>query len=193
MIFDEFYNNLRSKTANDGGTSEAFKYNILTLMNFCPLIAEDNEGKMVELDVNQVLTIPKMVKSQEAVRRGFMSDLLFQNISGIFASTGALGILEQLEPVDKRKKIPRKMEKPIVTKDIQVDEYRNGIVEQETVVKTTNTHFGPNVYSTMQDITDEDVDSTEVETSSKIVNVIARVAKVVQKRATIKHEEASVE
>ena len=170
IIYDDFANNLSQKTANGGGTSENRKDNIRTLLNFFPVIAEDNEGKMVELDVNQVLTIPKTVKAQEVVRRGFMSNLLFQNISGIFASTGAREILEQLNPVDQGKTVSRKTKKPIDTKDVKVDDNGDVTVEAKTVIETTNAHFGPKVYGAMQEVANESDDPTESNLSSKIAN-----------------------
>lgn len=170
MIYDDFANNLSPKTANGGGTSEDRKDNICTLLNFFPVIAEDNKGKMVELDVNQVLTIPKTVKAQEVVRRGFMSNLLFQNISGIFASAGAREILEQFNPVEQGKTTPRKTEEPIDTKDVQVDENGNAMVEQETVIETTNAHFGPKVYGAMQEAASVADEPVETKLSVKIAN-----------------------
>lgn len=170
MIYDEFANNLSPKTANGGGTSEDRKDNIRTLLNFFPVIAEDNEGKMIELDVNQVLTIPKTVKAQEVVRRGFMSNLLFQNISGIFANTGAREILEDLNPVDQGKSVPRKSKKPIDTRDVKVDDNGNATVEAETVIETTNAHFGPKVYGTMQEAANQANSPGESKLSNKIAN-----------------------
>ena len=170
MIYDEFANNLSPKTANGGGTSEDRKDNIRTLLNFFPVIAEDNEGKMIELDVNQVLTIPKTVKAQEVVRRGFMSNLLFQNISGIFANTGAREILEDLNPVDQGKSVPRKSKKPIDTRDVKVDDNGNATVEAETVIETTNAHFGPKVYGTMQEAANQANSPAESKLSNKIAN-----------------------
>lgn len=170
MIYDDLANNLSPKTANGGGTLEDRKDNIRTLLNFFPVIAEDNDGKMVELDVNQVLTIPKTVKAREVVRRGFMSNLLFQNISGIFASAGAREILEQLNPVKQGKTKPRKTDNPIDTKDVQVDENGDTTVEQEIVVETTNARFGPKVYGAMQEAAGEADDPSEVKLSAKIAN-----------------------
>lgn len=170
MIYDSFANNLSPKTANGGGTSDDRKGNIRTLLNFFPVIAEDNEGKMVELNVNQVLTIPKTVKAQEVVRRGFMSNILFQNISGIFASEGAREILEQLNSGDSGKAIPHKKEEPIDTKDVKVDENGKVTVEAERVVEITNAHFGPKVYGAMQDAANKVDDPTESNLSGKIAN-----------------------
>lgn len=170
MIYDDFANNLNRKTANGGGTSEDRKENIRTLLNFFPVIAEDSEGKMVELDVNQVLTIPKKVKAQEVVRHGFMSNLLFQNISGIFASSGAREILEQLNPMDQGKNVPRKIEESIDTKDVKIDDNGDVTVEAETVVETTNAHFGPKVYGAIQEASNEATSPDESKLSSKIAN-----------------------
>lgn len=45
---------------------------------------------MVLLDAEKVLSIPRKLKSQEVVRRGFMSDFLFQNIGHIFNAPQAV-------------------------------------------------------------------------------------------------------
>ena len=99
VIFDQFANNLNTSTTTGGGTTEDRKENIRRLLNFFPIIGEDQNGVMKELDVNDVLTIPRTLKAAEVVRRGFMSNLLFANISGIFSAPQvALNILEQLNP-----------------------------------------------------------------------------------------------
>ncbi|MCL2503276.1 MAG: Eco57I restriction-modification methylase domain-containing protein [Coriobacteriia bacterium] len=147
IIYDEFANNLNSKTVSGGGTTIDREDNIKTLLNFFPVIAEDDEGKMVELDVRQVLTIPKALKAREVVRRGFMSNLLFQNISGIFASTEAREILEQLNPVDVGKVTPRQTDDTIDTQGVQVDGYGEVVVPPPMVLKETEARFGEKVYA----------------------------------------------
>ena len=146
-LFDEFANNLSSDTSNGGGTTESRKDKIQQLLNFFPVIAEDNEGKMVALDAGQVLTIPKSIKAQEVVRKGFMSNLLFQNISGIFASSGAREILDQLNPVDQGKSVPRQTSDPVDTKGVTVDSDGDAVADQEIVVAKTDAHFGDKVYA----------------------------------------------
>ena len=84
-IFDDFANNLNARTANGGGTKSEHEEHIKRLLNFFPVIAEDDDGKMVELDAAKVLTIPKTIKAKEVIRRGFMSNFLFQNIGNIFS------------------------------------------------------------------------------------------------------------
>lgn len=151
-IYDEFANDLSKQTSNGNGTTKDREKNSGRLLNFFPVIAEDNQGKMVELSVNQVLTIPRAIKAQEVVRRGFMSNLLFANISGIFASAGAREILEQLNPVDTGKKVSHKTEKKIDTRNVKVNDKGEVEVNPEIVVAKTSAHFGEKVYG---DITDK--------------------------------------
>lgn len=152
IIYDEFANDLSKQTSNGNGTTKDREKNIGRLLNFFPVIAEDNQGKMAELSVNQVLTIPRAIKAQEVVRRGFMSNLLFANISGIFASAGAREILEQLNPVDTGKKVSHKTEKKIDTRNVKVNDKGEVEVNPEIVVAKTSAHFGEKVYG---DITDK--------------------------------------
>ena len=147
IIYDEFANNLSSKTVGGGGTTDDRENNIRTLLNFFPVIAEDDGGKMIELDVRQVLTIPKTIKAQEVIKRGFMSNLLFQNISGIFASTEAREILEQLNPVAPGRVVPTAQSSRIETKDVEVDNDGNAVIAPEIVVATTEARFGEKVYA----------------------------------------------
>lgn len=150
MIYDEFANNLSAKTTNGGGTTDDRKEHIRALLNFFPVIAEDRDGQMTELDVDQVLTIPKSIKANEVVRRGFMSNLLFQNIAGIFASAGAREILEQLNPVEVGKVVPRVSDETIDTNGIEVDENGEVMVPPELVVAKTEAHFGDKVFDNIQ-------------------------------------------
>lgn len=146
IIYDEFANNLNSTTVRGGGTTTDREENIRELLNFFPVIAEDDDGKMIELDVRQVLTIPKTIKAQEVVKRGFMSNLLFQNISGIFASTEAREILEQLNPVAPGRVVPTQTSSTIDTNDVKVDDDGNAVVDPVLVVAMTGARFGEKVY-----------------------------------------------
>ncbi|PKL26351.1 MAG: helicase [Spirochaetae bacterium HGW-Spirochaetae-2] len=160
IIYDEFANNLSSRTVSGGGTTDDREGNIRKLLNFFPVIAEDSDGKMVELDVRQVLTIPKTIKAQEVVKRGFMSNFLFQNISGIFSSPGAREILEKLNPVDPGKVVPRKKEEAIDTKGVQVDPDGNASVDHSIVIAETEARFGEKVYANIAEKAEEALDGS---------------------------------
>lgn len=169
IIYDEFANNLSSNTTNGGGTSTDRKDNIQVLLNFFPVIAEDDQGQMVELDVNQVLTIPKVIKAQEVVRRGFMSNLLFQNVSGIFASQEVREILEQLNPVEIGKTVPRQTNEPIDTQDVEVDDEGEVRVAHDIVIAQTQARFGEKVYADIG----KTVESITNSSSQNLSNAVA--------------------
>ena len=101
-IFEEFANNLNPGTAGGKGTLDEHKQNIRRLLNFLPVLGEDEDGEMVELDAERVLSLPRKIRSREVVRRGFMSDYLFQNISNVFrAPQEIVDILQSLTPTSK--------------------------------------------------------------------------------------------
>lgn len=176
MIYEEFANNLCRKTVNGGGTSEDRVENIKQLLNFFPVIAEDSNGQMIELDATQVLTIPKTIKAKEVVRRGFMSNLLFQNISGIFASSEAREILDQLNPVDQGKIVPRQHAEPIETQGVEVDSSGHVLVEEGIVISETEARFGDKLYGDLRSGIEEQSIDFETDLSEKISDSFKRNA-----------------
>ncbi len=169
-IYDEFANNLSKKTTAGSGTSEDREKNIKQLINFFPVIAEDEEGKMIELDVNQVLTIPKTLKAKEVVRHGFMSNLLFQQISRIFASAEAREIIEQLNPYEAGNFSSKNTTTKIDTKNISVNDEGNVEINENVVVKETKARFGEKIYIDISQSVDENIDQNSGTLSSSISN-----------------------
>lgn len=170
MIYDEFANNLSTRTTGGGGTTQDRKDNIRKLLNFFPVIAEDEEGVMTELDVSQVLTIPKAIKAREVVQRGFISNLLFKNISGIFASQEAREILEHLNPMDEGRLVPRSQSEAIDTQEVEVDESGEAVVAQEIVIGETQANFGDKIYGEVQQLAENAVE----EEKSSVAQEVAR-------------------
>lgn len=161
-IFEEFANDLYTDTASGGGTADDRKQRVRTLLNFFPVIGEDENGEMIELDAERVLSIPRKIRSREVVRRGFMSDFLFQNISNIFrAPAEVLDVLQKLEPY----KAPSK---ELGVREDTADELNlneNGEVEipQEQVIGLANGIFGEKVYSSIADELDDVIDTITVD------------------------------
>ena len=146
ILYDDFANNLSRKTAAGAGTTADREENIRTLLNFFPVIAEDADGKMTALDVRQVLTIPRFIKAREVVRRGFMSNLLFQNIHRIFSSPEIREILDHLTPVAPGKPTLQPKQTPLEIPDIQVDAHGNATVPNAIVIATAQAKFGEKIY-----------------------------------------------
>ncbi len=143
VMFDDFAN----KLIGDGSVSDRDRpENIRRLLNFFPVIGEDEQGVMVPLDATQVLTIPRTILATEVVKRGFMSNLLFANISGIFALPKEIvdGILSEL-PVEKQGKKSRSPSPTDLT-GIEIDEDGNVVLPSETVIGKRDELFGDKIF-----------------------------------------------
>lgn len=55
VIYEQFANDLSAETSDGRGDSDTHKNNVRTLLNFFPVIGEDENGKMIELDAEKVL------------------------------------------------------------------------------------------------------------------------------------------
>lgn len=176
-IFDEFANDLMDKTANGKGTADEHQANIRRLLNFFPVIGEDDEGRMVELDAAQVMSIPRHLKSQEVVKRGFMSNLLFTNISRIFTAPAEVReILNDLVTA-KEGKVQQSNENTIKgAEDVSVND--NGEVEipHDRVIGKSKDLFGDKVYS---DLGNQLVDSVSDVDDDDFGEVIKQISKEV--------------
>lgn len=160
-IFEQFANNLNPATATGGGTTDEREANIRNLLNFFPVIGEDDNGELVELDAREVLSIPRKIRSVEVVRRGFMSNFLFQNISNVFsAPKEVLDIIDQFEAIEEP---TGKINLTQETKDdLSLNEDGEVELTKEYVMDKTLDVFGEKIYD--QTFTDKINDTfTQIE------------------------------
>ena len=181
-IFDVFANDLAPHSPVDSGERQE---NIRRLLNFFPVLGEDSEGRMIELDASQVLTFPQVFKAREVVRRGFLSNLLFTNVAGIFRySEHVKDILDKLPKTKQGKtktgeliEIPQP---PPVT-----DPDGNVQVDVETVINPKVAELGKPVYS-IEDIPAVDPDTPAHTAAAKIAKAVTEQTR--QKREELKEE-----
>ncbi len=148
-MYEEFANGLSTDTADSKGTKDQHKDNVRELLNFFPVIGEDKQGRMVELDAEQVLSIPRKLKSQEVVNRGFMSDFLFQNITNVFhAPKAVVEIINKYEPItEKEAKLDLEEEDDLyLNEDGQVD------IPDDVVEEKSEQIFGDKIYSVAEEL-----------------------------------------
>ena len=120
-------------------TAETREERVKMLLNFLPVIAEDDEGKMKELDANEVLTIPLKLITQEVVNRGFMSNRLFDNIAGIFgAPRSVMEILEKIKPEENKRLGDASKNKPSGKVRIWVDANKKIRINDGIVINSSN-------------------------------------------------------
>ena len=181
VIFEEFANDLSIYTSAGRGDIEARKENIRELLNFFPVIGEDEEGELVELDAEAVLTIPRKIKSVEVVRRGFMSNFLFQNIGNVFsAPREVMDIIEQFTAVSEPKTNVKLTEE--VKKDLSLDENGEVQLSDEYVIGLSKDIFGEKrvAVKEVDDIIETCIDekiATDNDRNKKMAKVIKDYAK----------------
>lgn len=104
-IYDTFANALNPKAANGEITEAERKDNIKELLNYFPVISEDVNGRMVELDAEKVLTFPNALAATEIVQARFMTNLLFNdNIKDVFHFPKEVEEILDKMPIEKNKR-----------------------------------------------------------------------------------------
>lgn len=179
-IFDAFANNLHP---NPSGDQRVRQDNIRRLLNFFPVLGEDAEGRMIELDASQVLTFPQVFKAREVVRRGFLSNLLFANVAGIFRySEHFKEILDKL-PTAKQGKVNTGEPIEIPQPPPITDPNGNVQVDVETVINPKVSELGKPVYS-IEDIPTPEPDAPASTAATAIAKAVTEQSR--QKREELK-------
>jgi type II restriction enzyme len=177
-IFDAFANNLLPNPSGDQGVRQE---NIRTLLNFFPVLGEDAEGRMIELDASQVLTFPQVFKAREVVRRGFLSNLLFANVAGIFRySEHVKEILDKL-PTAKQGKVTKGQPIEIPQPPPVTDPDGNVQVDVETVINPKVAELGKPIWRV------EDIPTPEPDAPAH--TAATQIAKAVIEQSHQKREE----
>ncbi len=154
LMYEEMANGLSPETSGGTGNSEEHKKKIKKLLNFFPVLAEDKYGKMVELDAEKVLSLPRKIRAEEVVNRGFMSDFLFQNITNVFhAPKEVVEIINSFEET----KTPKETSKIDVEaiEELPVNEKGEIEIPQKEVEEKTERIFGDKIYEIQQEAIDK--------------------------------------
>lgn len=161
-IVEEFANDLMADTANGRGDSDTRKQHVRELLNFFPVYGEDPNGEMIELDAEKVLSIPRSIHAKEVVRRGFMSNFLFQNVGNIFnAPKEVLDILQKFEPIKEPVGI-----KEDTKEELNLDDEGNVLIPEEQVIGTANDVFGKKIYGDIEQSLIDSVTTIQKENES---------------------------
>lgn len=151
-IFEEFANDLIPETAGEKGTFDDRRNHVRELLNFFPVYGEDEAGLMVELDAEKVLTIPRHIHAKEVVERGFMSNFLFANISGIFgAPKEIIDLIDGMQPIEEPKKLPDVGIDEQTAKDLALNKKGEVEIPQELTIGLAADLFGDKVYNNVND------------------------------------------
>lgn len=158
-VFEQFANDLYTTTAAGAGTLDARKANIRKLLNFFPVIGENDAGEMVELDAERVLSIPRKIRATEVVRRGFMSDFLFQNIAQVFHAPAQ--VIETITKFEQFKEPSGNININSKTaEDLSLNAEGEVCVPESLVVDTAKEMFGQKQYETLAQNLDSAIEQT---------------------------------
>jgi type II restriction enzyme len=143
-IYDQFANGLNPKAVKGEITEKDREENIKELLNFFPVISEDVNGEMIELDANKVLTFPNALAATEIVQARFMTNLLFNDsLKGVFNFPKEVeDILDKMQ-VEKNKRVQRS------TNTLDLDDART-VNNNKTKEINTNTEIilGEKIFKT---------------------------------------------
>ena len=149
-IFEQFANDLSADTTSGKGDMDTRKRHVRELINFFPVYGEDNDGEMITLDAEKVLSIPRKIHAVEVVRRGFMSNFLFQNISNIFsAPQEVVNIIKQFEPVKEPVPVTKNTKD-----DLSINDKGEVELSQTTIDIGVDNIFGEKIYAVVDDLQD---------------------------------------
>jgi superfamily II DNA or RNA helicase len=146
-IFEKFANDLIPETSGDKGDFDQRKQHVRELLNFFPVYGEDDQGSMVELDAESVLTIPRHIHAKEVVDRGFMSNFLFANISGIFgAPKEIVDLINGMQAIEQPSKLPNVGVDENTADDLHLNENGDVEIPNEQTIGLAKDLFGEKVY-----------------------------------------------
>lgn len=146
-LFEQFANDLTSYPTSSQLTSEQRTENVRELLNYFPVYSCDEQGRMMELDAEKVLTIPRHLHAQDVVNHGFMSNFLFANIGGIFqAPQVVMDIITNMTPADSLKNTvdithPRN--------GLHLNEHNQIDVPHDIIIGQSKEIFGSRIYDTV--------------------------------------------
>lgn len=147
-IFEKFANDLIPETSGEKGDFDQRKQHVRELLNFFPVYGEDNQGSMVELDAESVLTIPRHIHAKEVVDRGFMSNFLFANISGIFdAPKEIVDLINGMQAIEQPSKLHDVRVDENTADDLHLNEDGDVEIPKEQAIGLAKDLFGEKVYS----------------------------------------------
>lgn len=110
-IYDQFANGLNPMAVKGEITEKDREDNIQELLNFFPVISEDVNGEMIELDANKVLTFPNALAATEIVQARFMTNLLFNDsLKGVFNFPKEVEEILNKMPEEKNKRAQKAKE-----------------------------------------------------------------------------------
>lgn len=129
---------------------------------------------MIDLDAEKVLVLPRKILSKEVVRCGFMSNLLFQNISNVFrANEEVFDILSKM-PSDNTKARSELDVDTNTKNELNINEKGEVELNNDFVIGRCNDVFGEKIYDVQKKINIDAISDIKNISDEKISEVIEK-------------------
>lgn len=173
-IYDQFANGLNLKAVKGEVTEKEREENIKELLNFFPVISEDINGEMVELDAKQVLTFPNALIASEIVNARFMTNLLFNDtLKGVFNFPKEVEeILDKMQE-EKNKRVKKSSEKLDLDSAREVEKKKVAKINENTGIILGEKIFRANAERVVDNLLGQDITHISPE---ELVDTVSTVA-----------------
>src|SRR5699024_152640 len=122
-------------------------------------------------------TIPSRITSREVVKRGFMSNLLFANIAGIFSGDSPFKEILDKIPPEKNKRLEKPREVDVT--DPHLDDEGEVEIPKEVVLGKSKDLFGEKIYAPIEVIEEvaKSIDEAEEKQKESIKTLAGGITK----------------
>lgn len=149
IMYEDYANNLSSYAYLKDFSLDERKENIRKMLNFFPIIGEDENGEMIELNADSVLSLPCSIKAKSVALAGFMSNDLFKNLSNVFKNPSK--VLELLNDVKELREVKPDSISTEEIDEIELDEDGNVVVSNEKIIEQQKDLFGDKIFEDLEE------------------------------------------
>lgn len=173
-IYEKFANGLNPKAVDGEITENERTNNVRELLNYFPVISEDIDGKMIELDAEKVLTFPNALAATEIVQARFMTNLLFNdNIKSVFHFPKAVEDILDKMPVEKNKRAETSKKELDLDDARKVEDGKQAKINENTGVILGEKIYSNNIDRLVDNATDYEIPEETFDTLPAKVTAIA--------------------
>lgn len=190
-IYDTFANALNPKAVNGEITEEERRENIKELLNYFPVISEDTNGKMVELDAEKVLTFPNALAATEIVKARFMSNLLFNDdVKGVFNYPKEVEEILDKMPIEKNKRAEQTKQTLDLDDARKIDQQKQTKINENTNAILGEKIYRANIDRVVDNVLDQAMPGESIDLLPQKVEMLieAPIAKLVEQYKLSKNE-----
>ena len=173
-IYDQFANGLNPKAVKGEITEKEREAKISELLNFFPVISEDVNGEMIELDAEKVLTFPNALAASEIVNARFMTNLLFNDsLKGVFNFPKEVEDILDKMPEEKNKRVQTTKTSLDLDDARKVNDNKTAKINENTEIILGEKVFKANTERVVDNLLNQNKDQVSTDELTENFSVVA--------------------